>query len=325
MAKMYATEAAQRHHRPRRAAPRRPRRHRAARVVERLYREIRPLRIYEGTSEIQRPIIGRAVAKRGQPAHDPRFPDDFNLADYFLFDRLRRGPRRQGRRSASATAARPTPRSPSARRALRALPRSAAGVPRERAGAHRPARHRRRSRGRSSPPSTTARSWRWATRARRPPTSRTSSTTPAPRVADHHARGRRRARRRRCARAPACAPILLVPDVATGDDPEADRARRRAALRGRARPRLASRSTDAIAHGRARSARARRAPTRRDDVGHLALHLGLDRQAQGQRPHPPRLRVQHRGLRQAHRRLPRATTSPSACRASSSATRPAPT
>ncbi len=32
-------------------------------VVEHLYRAIRPLRIYEGTSEIQRTIIGRALAK----------------------------------------------------------------------------------------------------------------------------------------------------------------------------------------------------------------------------------------------------------------------
>jgi acyl-CoA dehydrogenase len=32
-------------------------------VVEQLYRAIRPLRIYEGTSEIQRTIIGRALAK----------------------------------------------------------------------------------------------------------------------------------------------------------------------------------------------------------------------------------------------------------------------
>jgi acyl-CoA dehydrogenase len=34
----------------------------AGAVVEHLYRAIRPLRIYEGTSEIQRTIIGRAVA-----------------------------------------------------------------------------------------------------------------------------------------------------------------------------------------------------------------------------------------------------------------------
>jgi len=32
-------------------------------IVEHLYRAIRPLRIYEGTSEIQRTIIGRALAK----------------------------------------------------------------------------------------------------------------------------------------------------------------------------------------------------------------------------------------------------------------------
>jgi acyl-CoA dehydrogenase len=35
-------------------------------VVELLYRAIRPLRIYEGTSEIQRTIIGRALAKEAQ-------------------------------------------------------------------------------------------------------------------------------------------------------------------------------------------------------------------------------------------------------------------
>lgn len=35
----------------------------AGSVVEHLYRAIRPLRIYEGTSEIQRTIIGRALAK----------------------------------------------------------------------------------------------------------------------------------------------------------------------------------------------------------------------------------------------------------------------
>jgi len=34
-------------------------------VVEALYRAVRPLRIYEGTSEIQRIVIGRAIA-RGQ-------------------------------------------------------------------------------------------------------------------------------------------------------------------------------------------------------------------------------------------------------------------
>ncbi len=38
----------------------------AGAVVEQLYRAIRPLRIYEGTSEIQRTIIGRALAKQGR-------------------------------------------------------------------------------------------------------------------------------------------------------------------------------------------------------------------------------------------------------------------
>ena len=35
----------------------------AGAVVEHLYRAIRPLRIYEGTSEIQRTIIGKAIAR----------------------------------------------------------------------------------------------------------------------------------------------------------------------------------------------------------------------------------------------------------------------
>jgi acyl-CoA dehydrogenase len=62
MAKMYATEAAQRII------------DRAVQlfgglgvtdrcVVDRLYREIRPLRIYEGTTEIQKLIIGSALVK----------------------------------------------------------------------------------------------------------------------------------------------------------------------------------------------------------------------------------------------------------------------
>jgi acyl-CoA dehydrogenase len=38
----------------------------AGAVVEHLYRAIRPLRIYEGTSEIQRTIIGRALASQGR-------------------------------------------------------------------------------------------------------------------------------------------------------------------------------------------------------------------------------------------------------------------
>jgi alkylation response protein AidB-like acyl-CoA dehydrogenase len=35
----------------------------AGSVVERLYRDIRPLRIYEGTSEIQKIVIARHVLK----------------------------------------------------------------------------------------------------------------------------------------------------------------------------------------------------------------------------------------------------------------------
>jgi acyl-CoA dehydrogenase len=37
--------------------------------VERLYREIRALRIYEGASEVQRLVIGRDVLKQ---AEEPR-------------------------------------------------------------------------------------------------------------------------------------------------------------------------------------------------------------------------------------------------------------
>jgi acyl-CoA dehydrogenase len=40
----------------------------AGNVVEHLYRAIRPLRIYEGTSEIQRMIIGKAIAAQYAPA-----------------------------------------------------------------------------------------------------------------------------------------------------------------------------------------------------------------------------------------------------------------
>ena len=40
----------------------------AGSIVEHLYRAIRPLRIYEGTSEIQRTIIGRALTEPGAHA-----------------------------------------------------------------------------------------------------------------------------------------------------------------------------------------------------------------------------------------------------------------
>ena len=62
MAKMFATEAAQR------IIDRSVQLHGGLGVtdrciVDRLYREIRPLRIYEGTTEIQKLIIGGALTK----------------------------------------------------------------------------------------------------------------------------------------------------------------------------------------------------------------------------------------------------------------------
>jgi acyl-CoA dehydrogenase len=44
----------------------------AGHIVEQLYRAIRPLRIYEGTSEIQRTIIGKAIAAQYAPARARR-------------------------------------------------------------------------------------------------------------------------------------------------------------------------------------------------------------------------------------------------------------
>ena len=66
MAKMFATEAAQR------IIDRALQLHGGlgvvrGSVVERLYREIRPLRIYEGTTEIQRLIIAKGLTKRSDP------------------------------------------------------------------------------------------------------------------------------------------------------------------------------------------------------------------------------------------------------------------
>ena len=67
MAKMYATEAAQR------IIDLAVQLHGGAGVlegseVERLYREIRPLRIYEGTTEIQKLIIARGLLERAAAA-----------------------------------------------------------------------------------------------------------------------------------------------------------------------------------------------------------------------------------------------------------------
>ena len=62
MAKLYATEAAQRVI-DRAVQLLGGRGVCQGEVVEELYRAVRPLRIYEGTSEIQRLIIGRALAR----------------------------------------------------------------------------------------------------------------------------------------------------------------------------------------------------------------------------------------------------------------------
>ncbi len=85
------------------------------------------------------------------------------------------------------------------------------------------------------------------------------------------------------------------------------------------RPRAGARG----ARGEARPGRPPPHPARRHR--HLALHVRLHGQEQGGHAHAPRLRLQHRGLRQGDRRLPARTTSPSGCRASSSATPRAPT
>ncbi len=46
--------------------------------VERLYREIRPLRIYEGATEIQKLVIARGIIKAFQAAEDSGAPDSSN-------------------------------------------------------------------------------------------------------------------------------------------------------------------------------------------------------------------------------------------------------
>ncbi len=106
------------------------------------------------------------------------------------------------------------------------------------------------------------------------------------------------------------------------------RGRHRRRRRGRARVRPPSPTSPPVSLRDALAAGSTRAPPSADPARrhrHLALHLGVHRAEQGGHAHPPRLRLQHRGLRQAHRRLPRAATSRSRCRASSSATPPAPT
>ena len=57
-------------HRRQRPAPRRRRRPRPVHVVERLYREVRALRIYEGASDVQRVVIARAVLAGRRRRHE---------------------------------------------------------------------------------------------------------------------------------------------------------------------------------------------------------------------------------------------------------------
>ena len=63
MAKLAATEIGAARDRRGGADARRPRASCAAQVVERLYREIRALRIYEGATEVQKLIIGREALR----------------------------------------------------------------------------------------------------------------------------------------------------------------------------------------------------------------------------------------------------------------------
>ena len=47
---------------------------RVGEVVERLYRDIRSLRIYEGATEVQRLLVGREVLKAAKGAQGPQVP-----------------------------------------------------------------------------------------------------------------------------------------------------------------------------------------------------------------------------------------------------------
>ena len=50
--------------------------------VERLYRDVRVDRIWEGTSEIQRTIIGRQIRKRGLSAYTGSISSDAELGQH---------------------------------------------------------------------------------------------------------------------------------------------------------------------------------------------------------------------------------------------------
>ncbi|MBE7450434.1 MAG: acyl-CoA dehydrogenase family protein [Kofleriaceae bacterium] len=272
-------------------------------VVEHLYRAIRPLRIYEGTSADpahdhrarRRPQGGRVVTV-APPAPEVRFPDDLSLADYWLYDRVAEG---RGGHVAIRLGDRAWTYAQVAQRS-HALARALQGFglePGDRVYIVLP----------DLPP------FAWAifatltaggvvtmgnpvapaadlARVVEYVGARVLVTTPA--VADaivpHLGRGSRLIQ------------ILLVPDAGIDDDPEVT-VEAGPVLGGSGRSWT---SLDRAIHRGEPSAAgpAAHPPRRRGD---LAVHLGLDRRPQGGDALPPRLRVQHRGLRQGHDGLPR--------------------
>ena len=242
---------------------------------------------------------GAAVVRGGTVQTAKAFPEEFNLADYFLFDRLDGGPRRQGRRSSSAIA----------RYTYAEVAERVARAPRASSRCRACAREERVLIVLHDTPA-----FAWAFFATLHHGAVVAMGNPDAPAADlaylveytraavrrHHPARRRRHRARR-SRRPACARSSSSPEVR-------DRRRRR----GRHDVAARARRAHAVSLARRdRSGRVHRATRRRPAADaarrrrHLALHVGLDRQEQGRHPHAPRLRLQHRGLREAHRRLPR--------------------
>ena len=221
-------------------------------------------------------------------------PEDLSLARYFLFDRLAEGlgtkvAIRFGDRS--WTVRRRSPKDAPAGRA----PRGARRAPR-RARAHRAARRaavrvgvlrdaRARRGRRDGQPARAAGDLEYLVEY-----TRATAVITMPEVAERLRAARRGAAAARCRRCSSC------PTSRPATDPEAAASRDVALAAKVDRARARARRGDAPAE------LAQRPPRRPRD---LALHVRLDRRAEGERPHAPRLRVQHRGLREAHRRLPR--------------------
>ena len=242
----------------------------------------------------------RARARRPTVTSVIQFPDDLNLADYFLFDREREGKgdkvaMRFGDRSVDVRRGR------GARRARsRGYLVDRGPAPEQRvyivlpdmppfAWAHlRDARGRRRAhdgqpdRAGRRPRATCSTTSRAAVLITTPAV----ATALAPRLADAAAPARDPARARR------------------GDRRRSRRRRARSRRRSRS-ARAPSRSLDR-ARSRAAAARRRRCRAiRRDDPAIWLFTSGSTGRAEGRDAQPPRLRVQHRGLREAHGRLPR--------------------